>query len=146
MTDEPTAENEVTPYEMFGGADFFESLIRAFYSRVATDPILRPLYPEEDLGPAEWRLRSFLEQYWGGPKTYGEVRGHPKLRMRHYEFHIDSVARDRWLTLMHEAVQEQNMPEAQERALWQYLVSAAFAMQNVPDDEQPNPVATIPEN
>lgn len=144
MSDQPIhpIDNE-TPYEMFGGAEFFASLVRAFYARVATDPILRPLYPEEDLAQAEWRLRSFLEQYWGGPKTYGEVRGHPKLRMRHFEFRIDAQARDRWLTLMDEAIQEQNMPEAQARILWQYLVAAAFAMQNVPDETPQPPIATL---
>lgn len=126
--------DETTPFELFGGQPFFESLVAAFYERVAQDPILRPMYPDEDLAAAERRLCLFLQQYWGGPGTYSAERGHPKLRMRHVPYAIDSVARDRWLTLMHDAVVEQNMPEAAERVLWQYLVGAAFAMQNVMDD------------
>lgn len=131
---------ELTPYEHFGGAAFFEALVAAFYRRVADDPILRPMYPP-DLTGAEWRLRAFLEQYWGGPTTYSDERGHPRLRMRHAGFHIDTKARDRWLQLMGQAVAEQNMEPAAEQVLWQYLTSAAFAMQNVPDE--PNP-ATFP--
>jgi hemoglobin len=126
-----------TPYDLFGGAAFFESLVDAFYSRVGRDPILRPMYPEEDLAGAQRRLTLFLGQYWGGPGTYSEERGHPRLRMRHADFAIDSVARDRWLTLMHDAVVEQGLPEDSERLLWQYLVGAAFAMQNIADDAPP---------
>lgn len=125
---------DVTAYEAFGGAEFFQRLVHAFYERVAEDQVLRPMYPPGDLGPAERRLRMFLEQYWGGPTTYDDERGHPRLRMRHAGFSIDGVARDRWLTLMHDAMVEQNLPPAHERVLWQYLVSAAFAMQNIPDE------------
>jgi len=124
-----------TPYEQFGGHEFFHRLVRAFYTRVAHDPILRPMYPEGDLAPAEERLRMFLEQYWGGPTTYNDLRGHPKLRMRHMAFPIDAAARDRWLTLMHDAVAEQQMPEDLHNQLWTYLVGAAFAMQNIVDDQ-----------
>ncbi|MBU6245087.1 MAG: globin [Actinomycetales bacterium] len=119
---------------MFGGGAFFTSLVHAFYERVAEDPILRPMYPPGDLAPAERRLRMFLEQYWGGPTTYDAERGHPRLRMRHASYPIDSVARDRWLSLMHEALAEQALAQEAERVLWQYLVSAAFAMQNIPDE------------
>jgi hemoglobin len=126
--------DETTPYERFGGAEFFDALVTAFYARVATDPILRPMYPE-DLDGATWRLRAFLEQYWGGPQTYSEQRGHPRLRMRHAGFHIDTQARERWLMLMGQAVAEQKMAPELEGVLWQYLSSAAMAMQNVPDDE-----------
>lgn len=125
------------PYDEFGGTPFFERLVAAFYDRVAHDPVLRPMYPEGDLGPAQRRLTLFLIQYWGGPHTYDDERGHPRLRMRHAPYAIDSVARDRWLTLMHDAVVEQAMPEDQERVLWQYLVGAAYAMQNVLDDAPP---------
>jgi len=125
---------DITPYEQFGGAAFFAALVRAFYERVAVDPVLRPMYPPGDLAPAERRLRLFLEQYWGGPTTYDDERGHPRLRMRHAGFPIDAVARDRWLTLMRDALAEQALPEGDERVLWQYLVSAAFAMQNIPDE------------
>lgn len=132
MTDSPRM-----PYDEFGGTAFFERLVTAFYERVAQDPVLRPMYPEGDLGPAQRRLTLFLIQYWGGPDTYSQERGHPRLRMRHAPYAIDSVARDRWLTLMHDAVVEQDMPADHEQVLWQYLVGAAFAMQNVADDEPP---------
>lgn len=128
---------DTTPYEAFGGQPFFESLVASFYERVAQDPILRPMYPDEDLAAAERRLCLFLQQYWGGPDTYSQERGHPKLRMRHMPYAIDSVARDRWLTLMHDAMIDQKLPEPAERVLWQYLVGAAFAMQNVMDDAPP---------
>ena len=123
-----------TPYERFGGHAFFASLVHAFYERVAVDPVLRPMYPEADLTGAEDRLLMFLEQYWGGPTTYNELRGHPKLRMRHMPFPIDSVARDRWLVNMHDAVVEQDMPTELETELWTYFVGAAFAMQNIVDE------------
>ncbi|MDO8309624.1 MAG: globin [Actinomycetota bacterium] len=134
---EDAPESPATAYDLFGGAAFFESLVAAFYSRVGRDPVLRPMYPEEDLAGAQRRLTLFLGQYWGGPGTYSEERGHPRLRMRHAGFAIDSVARDRWLTLMHDAVVEQGLPEDSERLLWQYLVGAAFAMQNIADDAPP---------
>lgn len=136
---------ELTYYEAFGGHEFFERLVAAFYSRVATDDILRPMYPDEDLTDARWRLQMFLEQYWGGPKTYGEVRGHPKLRMRHMPFAIDSRARDRWLTHMRASVDEQTLPPELDEVLWNYLLSAAFAMQNIADDNR-GTIADIPEN
>ena len=130
----PTPPAGPTPYDDFGGEEFFTRLVAAFYARVAHDPILRPMYPDDDLGPAERRLRLFLMQYWGGPTTYSDERGHPKLRMRHLPFAIDSAARDRWLSLMHDAMVEQDLTPDQETQLWMYLVSAAFAMQNIPDD------------
>jgi hemoglobin len=131
-----------TPFDQFGGEAFFERLVHGFYERVARDPILRPMYPDPDLAAAERRLRLFLMQYWGGPQTYSEERGHPRLRMRHHDFTIDSVARDRWLTLMHDAVADMDMDPVSESQLWVYLVSAAFAMQNVPDDPTGRPVPT----
>jgi hemoglobin len=132
MTTEPSL------YEQFGGAAFFQALVHSFYQRIATDPILRPMYPEEDLGPAEDRLRWFLEQYWGGPNTYGELRGHPRLRMRHAPFEIDSAARDRWLVLMHASMEEQDLTQELGDELWQYFASSAFGMQNIYDD-RPSP-------
>ena len=136
MTEKST---EPTPYELFGGHEFFEKLVHSFYEKVPHDPILGPMYPEDDYAGAEWRLRSFLEQYWGGPTTYSEERGHPKLRMRHAGFHIDAEARNHWLLLMAAAVQEQGMPAELEAELWKYLVAAAYGMQNVPDDSPENP-------
>lgn len=121
---------EITPYELFGGAPFFERLIRHFYEGVATDPILRPMYPEGDLAPAERRLRMFFEQYWGGPETYSEERGHPRLRLRHVPYEIDDQARVAWLTHMRAAMDKENLPEQQEKMLWDYVQSAAQAMVN----------------
>lgn len=131
---------ESTPYEQFGAAPFFDSLVAAFYSRVADDDILRPMYPPGSLEGAQWRLRAFLEQYWGGPTTYSDQRGHPRLRMRHAGFTIDSRARDRWLTHMRAALDEQHLTAEHDHRLWQYLQSAAFAMQNVPDETGTGPV------
>lgn len=142
MTQEQPGLPEVTPYEDFGGEEFFTNLVAAFYRRVAVDDVLRPMYPDEDLAGAERRLRLFLMQYWGGPTTYDEERGHPRLRMRHMDFAIDSVARDRWLTLMNDAMAEQELSPDQENRLWMYLVSAAFAMQNIPDDPTGRPLPT----
>ncbi len=136
-TEDPSALP--TPYDDFGGEAFFASLVGAFYARVATDPILRPMYPD-DLPAAQRRFELFLAQYWGGPGTYSQERGHPRLRMRHSEFTIDAAARDRWLALMHEALSEQDLDAELESRLWLYLVGAAFAMQNVPDDPYGIPV------
>lgn len=123
-----------TPYERFGGEPFFTALVAAFYARVAQDDLLKPMYPEDDMAGAERRLRMFLMQYWGGPGTYSEERGHPRLRMRHVPYRIDGAARDRWLSHMAEALAEQSLDPADEAELWRYLVAAAFGMQNVPDE------------
>jgi hemoglobin len=138
VTDDATpASPPATPYDEFGGEEFFTRLVAGFYRRVATDPILRPMYPEDDLPGAERRLRMFLMQYWGGPGTYSEERGHPALRMRHSPYPIDAAARDRWLALMHESMTDMDLPDDQDAMLWRYLIGAAFAMQNVPDDFPP---------
>ncbi|BDZ63153.1 globin [Agromyces mangrovi Wang et al. 2018] len=108
----------------------FERLVAEFYRGVADDEVLRPMYPEEDLGPAEERLRMFLEQYWGGPTTYSEQRGHPRLRMRHMGFHVNPDARDRWLAHMRRAVDSLELSPLHEGMLWDYLQRAAFAMVN----------------
>lgn len=128
---------EPTPFEQFGGEAFFTALVAAFYQRVATDDILRPMYPDGDLAAAERRLRLFLMQYWGGPQDYSHERGHPRLRMRHHPFPIDSIARDRWLSLMRASLDEQELDDERDFQLWQYLVGAAFAMQNIDDDAPP---------
>ena len=94
----------VSFYEAVGGEEFFTRLVHRFYQGVAEDPMLRPVYPAKDLGPAEEHLRLFLMQYWGGPRTYDEERGHPRLRMRHAPFAIGPVARDRWLAHMRAAI------------------------------------------
>ena len=117
-------------YDEIGGHDTFVRLVHEFYRGVADDPVLRPMYPEEDLGPAEDRLRMFLEQYWGGPTTYSDERGHPRLRMRHLPFKVNPDARDRWLAHMRAAVDTLELPPVAEATLWDYLQRAAFAMVN----------------
>lgn len=129
-----------------GGAPFFATLVHRFYEGVEADPLLRPMYPPGDLEPAERRLRMFLEQYWGGPGTYSEERGHPRLRMRHHPYVIDDAARDAWLSHMRRALDlaldEHGLDPSWEQELWRYLVGAAIAMVNHVPDEQPGiPVA-----
>lgn len=119
-----------TLYDLVGGEETFRRLVSRFYAGVRADPLLRPLYPEEDLGPAEERLRMFLVQYWGGPRTYSERRGHPRLRMRHAPFSIGVPERDAWLRHMREAVDSLALPAEQEQTLWRYLEMAAHSMQN----------------
>ena len=116
------------------GSAGFDQLTRVFYQGVASDPLLKPMYPEEDLGPAERRLRMFLEQYWGGPDTYQQERGHPRLRMRHHEFRIGHKARDAWLTHMRVAVDSLELSAADEAMIWDYLERAAHAMLNTFED------------
>lgn len=128
---------ELTPYEAMGGAPTFERLVAVFYAGVAEDPVLRPLYPETDLAPAERRLRIFLEQYWGGPRTYSDERGHPRLRMRHAPFRVTEDARDRWLHHMRAAVDTVDLPDEQRDQLWSYLVMAAHSMVNTFDEPGP---------
>ncbi|WP_374058567.1 globin [Naasia sp. SYSU D00948] len=117
-------------YEQVGGRPTFERLVREFYRGVASDPPLLALYPEEDLEPAIQRLTGFLEQYWGGPTTYSEQRGHPRLRMRHAPFVVTPDQRDRWLRHMRAAVDSIELPPLQEATLWAYLERAAHAMVN----------------
>lgn len=122
-----------TFWDEVGGTDFFEELISGFYANVAVDPILRPMYPESDLHAAAERLQLFLEQYWGGPSTYSEMRGHPRLRMRHNQFFIDSKARDAWLFAMGKALDSMEMDTAHRAELWNYLELAANSLVNQPD-------------
>jgi hemoglobin len=121
-------------YDDVGGRPTFEKLVTEFYRGVAGDPVLKPMYPEEDLGPAAERLLLFLEQYWGGPSTYGDTRGHPRLRMRHMPFTINPDARDRWLTHMRAALDTLELSPLHEAELWAYLERAAHAMVNTFDD------------
>ena len=125
---------EPTPFDQMGGEAFFTALVHRFYAGVAEDPVLRPMYPDADLEPAERRLRLFLTQYWGGPTTYGDERGHPRLRMRHAPYAVDDDARDRWVqhmrTALDETMVEQGLDPAWEQQLWRYLVGAAIAMVN----------------
>ncbi|MDL4777517.1 globin [Actinomadura xylanilytica] len=124
--------HEVTFYEAVGGEETFRRLVHRFYQGVAGDPLLRPLYPEEDLGPAEDRLRLFLIQYWGGPNTYSRERGHPRLRMRHVPFVIGEPERAAWMRHMRAAVDELKLPEELDEKLWNYFTMAARSMVNAP--------------
>ena len=122
-----------TFYDEIGGAATFRTMVREFYRRVADDPVLRPMYPEEALGPAEDRLRMFLEQYWGGPTTYSEQRGHPRLRMRHNPYAVDRAAHDAWLTHMLAAVDtidSGTLDDEHRAAMVDYMTRAAAMMVN----------------
>jgi hemoglobin len=124
-----------TFYAEIGGEETFRALVARFYAGVREDPVLRPMYPAADWDGAETRLRMFLEQYWGGPTTYSEQRGHPRLRMRHAPFAVDEKARDAWLTHMRAAVDSLELSAEQDATLWGYLEMAARSMQNRWPDE-----------
>lgn len=119
-----------TFFETVGGHDTFERLVAHFYAGVRQDELLAPMYPDADWAGAEWRLRTFLVQYWGGPSTYSEQRGHPRLRMRHAPFAVTPTARDRWLSHMRAAVLSLGLAPLPEATLWDYLERAAHAMVN----------------
>ena len=118
-----------TFYDKVGGQPFFDALVERFYEGVATDPVLRPLYPE-DLSESRTHLALFLGQYWGGPPTYSELRGHPRLRMRHAPFRVTTVERDAWLRHMRSAVAAAELDKKDERLLLDYLDMAARSLVN----------------
>lgn len=124
------AQERITFYQAVGGEETFRRLVSRFYQGVAADPLLRPLYPEEDLAGAEERLRQFLIQYWGGPNTYSQQRGHPALRMRHARFAIGQAERDAWLRHMTEAVETLELPAPLAAMLLDYLTMASTALIN----------------
>jgi hemoglobin len=117
-------------YELAGGEETFRVLVRRFYARVATDPILRAVYPDQDLSGATERLTLFLIQYWGGPATYSDQRGHPRLRLRHQPFAIGQAERDAWLGHMQAAVDSLDLAPAVRKALLDYFETASTAMIN----------------
>lgn len=121
-------------WQQIGGRPTFEKLVRKFYEGIQGDEVLWPMYPEEDLEGAIQRLTGFLEQYWGGPGTYSEERGHPRLRMRHLPFKVNPDARDRWLKHMRAAVDSLELSALNDATLWAYLDRAAHAMVNTFDD------------
>ena len=121
-------------FSQVGGHATFDKLVRLFYQGIEHDEVLRPMYPDDDMEGAVWRLTAFLEQYWGGPTTYSEQRGHPRLRMRHMPFHVNPDARDRWLHHMRAALDELALPPMHEEALWDHLQRAAHAMVNTFED------------
>ena len=122
-----------TFFEKVGGQKTFNELVSHFYALVAVNPVLRPMYPDSDLKAAAHRLEMFLVQYWGGPTTYSEQRGHPRLRMRHAPFHIATKERDEWLNCMRQAVDGLEINAELKTELWNYLEMAANSMVNQPD-------------
>ena len=119
-----------TFYEEIGGHAPFRRIVAKFYEGVAEDPVLRALYPEEDLGPAEERFLLFLVQYWGGPTTYSDNRGHPRLRMRHAPFAVTPEAKDHWLEHFRAGLDEVDLTPEQDRQFWEYVTHAAQFMVN----------------
>ena len=132
MADVDIPESAPTFYDAVGGEETFRNLVHRFYEGVTDDPLLRPIYPEDDLSGAETRLRMFLVQYWGGPRDYSAQRGHPRLRMRHAPFPISTVQRDAWLRHMRDAVDSLDLPSDLEKVLWDYLELAAQSLVNRP--------------
>ena len=126
-------------YDEVGGAATFEKLVHEFYVGVAADDALRALYPEEDLGPAERRLRMFLEQYFGGPNAYSQERGHPRLRMRHAPFPVTLDMRDRWMRHMLAAMDTLDLDEAHAEAMRDYFMRAAHMLVNTDETAGPAP-------
>jgi len=118
-------------YKIVGGGAFFEGLVDRFYDRVEIDPDLLAVYPSpHDLGPARRRLALFLSEYWGGPPTYTEERGHPRLRMRHFAFEIGAAERDRWLGHMRAAIEDMDPDPEAKGALLEYLERGAEFVRN----------------
>ena len=125
-----TSSEATTFYDEIGGYDVIHRIVEKFYEGVAGDPVLRPLYPEEDLGPAAERFTLFLVQYWGGPTTYSERRGHPRLRMRHAPFAVTPAAKERWLVHFREGLDSVELTPEQDAQFWDYVTHAAQFMVN----------------
>ena len=119
-----------TFFTEIGGMDTIRLIVDRFYEGVENDPVLRPMYPEEDLGPARERFTLFLAQYWGGPPTYSESRGHPRLRMRHAPFTVTPTAAQHWLTHFRAALDQAGLTPEQDAQFWDYVTHAAQFMIN----------------
>lgn len=117
-------------YSRIGGAETFDRVVRAFYDGIRTDEILLPMYPKDDLEGAIWRLSAFLQQYFGGPTTYSEQRGRPRLRMRHAAFKVNPEAKEHWLLHMKNAVESLDLAPLDHDELWDYMERAALSMVN----------------
>ena len=145
MQNDPFSKPDYTDsfYDAVGGHGTFVKLIDVFYDGVATDPVLRPMYPEEDLAPAKRRFLMFLEQYWGGPTTYGEERGHPRLRMRHAPYPVTLDMRDRWMRHMLAAMDTLDLPEEQADLMRDYFLRAAHMLVNT-DEPPAAPLRPLP--
>ena len=124
----PSVQGEL--FDQIGGSETFDRLVRAFYAGVQTDPVLWPMYPHSDLEGAIHRLSTFLQQYWGGPSTYSQERGHPRLRMRHAAFTVNPTARDHWLAHMRAALDTLELSPLHDATLWGYLDRAAHSLVN----------------
>jgi hemoglobin len=127
-----------TFYDDIGGSATIRGIVKRFYEGVAQDEVLRPLYPEADLSGAENRFAMFLEQYWGGPTTYSDQRGHPRLRMRHAPFAVTPTARDHWLTHFRAALDAGDLTPEQYTQFWDYVTHAAQFMINTLEDVRPD--------
>lgn len=121
-------------YDRVGGSESFDRLVRAFYEGIRSDSVLLPMYPEDDLEGAIWRLSAFLQQYFGGPQTYSEQRGHPRLRMRHAPFKVNPEARERWLAHMRQALDTLELSPLDDGEMWDYFERAALSMVNTFED------------
>jgi hemoglobin len=130
-----------TFYDEIGGYETIRRIVARFYEGVATDPVLMSIYPEDDLGPAEERFRDFLVQYWGGPTTYSDQRGHPRLRMRHAPFAVTPEAKDRWLVHFRAGLDEAGLTPEQDAQFWDYVTHAAQFMVNTMDTPGPADVS-----
>ena len=135
MSSPPETPSGQTFYDEIGGYPTIAKVVDRFYEGVATDEVLRPLYPEEDLGPAAERFTLFLVQYWGGPTTYSDNRGHPRLRMRHAPFAVTPLARDHWLEHFRAGLDEVNLTPEQDAKFWDYVTHAAQFMVNTFDED-----------
>ncbi|WP_291380137.1 globin [Demequina sp.] len=129
----PTQAEGQSFFEAAGGHEAFSGIVQRFYEGVRQDELLAPMYPDQDFDAAAERLTMFLEQYWGGPTTYSELRGHPRLRMRHQPFHVNPEARDHWVAHMRAAVEESDMSPLHQATLLDYLERAAHSMINTFD-------------
>ncbi|MGO4256671.1 globin [Marmoricola sp. RAF53] len=129
MTSEPAA----TFYDEIGGMETVSAIVARFYEGVAGDELLRPMYPEADLAPAAERFTLFLAQYWGGPTTYSETRGHPRLRMRHAPFPVTPTAAQHWLRHFRAALDAVALTPEQDAQFWDYVTHAAQFMVNTPE-------------
>ena len=138
MSEESTRP-PLTFYEAVGGEETFTRLVHRFYEEVAADPVLRAVYPAQDLGPAEEHLRLFLMQYWGGPTTYNELRGHPAAADAARAISHGETERDLWLTHMRTALDSVELDPALDAQLWDYLVMAAHSLVNVVPENTPGP-------
>lgn len=123
-----------TFYEAIGGYPTIAKIVARFYAGVAEDEVLRPIYPEADLGPAQQRFTLFLVQYWGGPTTYSDTRGHPRLRMRHAPFPVTPLAKEHWLRHFRAGLDEASLPPDLDAQFWDYVTRAAQFMVNTFDE------------